>query len=111
LSRTKVEWPFQFIFLEYAQTFKGSKTCNMHVFIIQNKKKFKQIHLGLAQQTNWTHNLLKNTRKLNKYKKYLKKCFFNNATITIKNAFFALLLYYIIIQYKPKKFTFSKLIF
>ena len=39
------------------------------------EKKPKQVHLGLAQQTNWTHNLLKNTQKVNKYRKYLKKYF------------------------------------
>jgi len=35
--------------------------------LFQKKRKLKQVHLGLAQQTNWTHGLLKNTRKLNKY--------------------------------------------
>ena len=44
--------------------------------LFEEKKKLKLVHLGLAQPTNWTHNLLKNTRKLNKYRKYLKKLLF-----------------------------------
>jgi len=43
--------------------------------LFQEEKKLKQVHLTLAQLKNWTHNILKNTRKLSKYRKYLMKCF------------------------------------